>query len=410
MTPPTVYALDLGTTKVVCLAATLDPSGKVRAEAFASVPCRGVVKGVVSDVPATARAIDEAVSRIERAVGRPVDGLSVTVGGTHLQSVNGQGFIPIVPSTRAVRPDDVLKVVNHSRQVVLPPDREQLMALPKGFNVDGKRGLSRPVGETGGRLEVLTHIVTAQTSVLQVLDRTLTEAGRQVAEMVAEPIASALGVIDPEKAKGDVVVVDIGGSVTGLALFLGGAIGYTCCLPVGGQHVTNDLAHLLKVDVEEADRLKVAHGTATAAMVPETEAVQIVQGGTTEPRPLQRRVLCEIVESRLRELATLVRRHIETGGLAEPGRARLVLTGGASLTPGIEDLFREQTGVDAVVRLGPKVAGPHARALEDPGMSAVVGLARYGLEGDEQELAPVSAPANWKERVRSLKSLFSPGK
>ncbi|MCW5937983.1 MAG: cell division protein FtsA [Fimbriimonadaceae bacterium] len=406
MSSNSVFAVDLGSTKAVCISAALNAQGEVRIDAVADVSCQVTDKGVVSDQEAAGRAIDEVVARVERTLGKPVDMLAVTLNGAHLQSVNGQGFLPIFPPGRAVRRDDVLNVVNHSRQVVLPPDREQVMALPREFTVGTHRGVAKPIGMTGDRLAVVTHLVTARTAAIQALDKAVTVAGRQVAQMVADPIASALGSLQGDEAGRGVVVVDIGGETTGITVLKNGSAAYSAVVPVGGVHVTSDLAHLLKVGLDEAERLKVAHASAIAAEVPANEAVYVTQKDSDEARPMQRRVLCEIVESRLREIASLVRRHLERSGCHDGLEAGLVLTGGGAQIPLAPQLFADVLGVGSG-RLGvPKVLGPMARSIETPAMSAVVGLARYCLEGEEHELAPVSGIASWKDKIRTIRALF----
>lgn len=405
MDPITV--IDLGTTKVVCLAASMFEDGSIRVDAVSQVGCRGIKKGVVSDVEATASAIDEAVSRVERTLGQSVEEVAVSVAGSHLQSVNAQGFVPIYPSTRQIRRDDVLAVINHSRQIVMPTDREQIMAIPREFRIDGQRGIIRPIGMTGGRLEVVTHVVTGQTVHINNVDKAVTRAGRKVLEMVAQPLASGLGVAGPEAIEHGCAVVDIGGGVTGVAVFSSGAIAYSASSPIGAQHVTSDLQALLKVSPDEAERIKTLHGAALSRAAGEDEVIQVRQLDQTEDRPMQRRVLCEIVESRMREIADLVRKQIELSGLSGSLPSGVYLTGGGSMLPAVGTLFSEVLMSSNIQMAFPRVAGQNARLVEVPTMSTAVGLARYCLESDEHEFAPVSGFSNWKEKIRTLKNPFA---
>lgn len=387
------------------MAATLGSEGDLRIEGVAIVGCQGLKKGVVADVDHVASAIDEAVSRVEREAGRSGEDVVVTVGGPHLQSSTAQGFIPIVPATRQIRQDDVLAVIGHSRQVVSPPDREQIMAIPREFRVDGQRGVAKPIGMSGGRLEVMTHIVTGLSSSLDLTDRAVTRAGRKVAEMVVKPLASGLGVARPEDLEKGCVVVDIGGGTTDVAVFANGAIVHAASLPVGGQHVTTDLATLLKTSPDEAERLKTQFGSAISSMVPEADRVEVQQVGQPEPRPMQRRVLCEIVESRMREIASLAKKVVDQSGI-DPRDAVGYVTGGGAMLENTDALFSEVFGPVRFKLGSPKVAGHLGRSLDVPTMSTVVGLARYCLEGDEQEFAPISGVSNWKEKIRTLKNTF----
>ncbi|MBS1721856.1 MAG: cell division protein FtsA [Armatimonadetes bacterium] len=402
-----VFVLDLGSTKVVCLAASLTEKGDVRVEAFSQVGCRGVKQGVVHDVDATATAIDEAVSRVERSLGEAVDDLVVSIAGAHLQSVNAQGFVPIYPSSRQIRQDDVLSVINHSRQIVMPADREQIMAIPREFRIDGQRGVSKPIGMSGGRLEVVTHVVTGQSAKVSSVERAVTLAGRRVREMVPQPLATGLGVATMGQLEDGCVVVDIGGGTTDVAVFANGAIAYSGSVPVSSNHVTSDLSTLLKTSPDEAERLKTQFGACLSRVVSENERVEVKQTDQAEPRPMQRRVLCEIIESRMREIGTLVRRQIDMSGLNGQLPAGLLLTGGGSQMQAIDALFCEVLGVSKAAVVSPKVAGPHAKSVEVPTMSTSVGLARYCLESDEHEFAPVSGFTNWKEKIRTLRNPFN---
>jgi len=401
-----VYVLDLGSTKVVCLAATLTDKGDVRVDAVAQVGCLGVKKGVVVNMDATASAIDEAVSRVERALGHGIDELAVSIGGAHLQSVNAQGFVPIHPATRQIRRDDVLSVVGHSRQIVLAADREQIMAVPREFRIDGQRGIMKPIGMTGGRLEVVTHVVTGITSQIESIDRVVTLAGRKVSEMVVQPLASGIGVTTNESLEAGCVVIDIGGGTTGVAVFANGAIAYTASIPIGGLHVTSDLSALLKVSLDEAERLKTMHGAALSLAAADGEVIEVKQKDEPEPRPMQRRVLCEIIESRMREIVHLVQKQIEMSGLNGQLPAGAFITGGGSMLPAVGTLFGEALNLSKIQMAYPKVVGQNARSVEVPTMSTAVGLAKYCLESDEQEFAPASGFSNWKEKIRTIRNPF----
>jgi cell division protein FtsA len=405
MTEHRVSILDLGTTKAVCMAARSNDKGDIVVEGLAVVPCSAVQKGAVVDAEAAATAIDDAAAQVERMIGGPVDSLTVLVSGPHLASVNSQGFAPIYPNTRAVRRDDVLQVIGHSRQVVMPADREQIMAVPREFRIDGQRGVSRPIGMTGGRLEVVTHIVTGQSAVLQTLDRAVTMAGRQVEQMVVGPLASGLGVATTKEAEQGCLVVDIGGNSTDVAWLDGGSVAFLASLQVGSAHATRDVAALVKTTEAEAERLKLESGAAIARLVGAAEAVTVTQLGSSEARPMQRRVLCEIIESRMREVASLVRRQIEQSG-ARALPPAIVVTGGGSQLPGVAELFAEALGGGTARTASPTVSGPQRRLAETPGMAAAVGAARFCLEGDELEFAPVAGFSNWKDKIRTLRSLL----
>jgi len=401
-----VTVLDLGSSSIRCLVAEVDPSGGYRVKAQASAPCRGVKKGVVADLDETAHAIDNVCRSIQNKIGSPLDPLVVGIGGQHVEGQNAQGFVPIYPRSRPITREDVLQVVNHSRQLGVPPDREQIQALPREFRIDGQRGIQRPIGMNGSKLEVITYIVTGQTSHIQNIERAVQMAGQRIDQMVLKPLASGLGVLSQESIENGAAVVDIGGGTTEVAVFAGGSIVYSATVPVGGMLVTSDLCKLIKVSPEDGERLKLTHGSARPETVNEKETVEVMQIGQTRARPMQRKVLCEIIESRMRELSVMVRQQIEKSGFNGMLPAGVFLTGCGSLLPGTEHLFAETLKHMRVTTAAPQMKGLLGSGPERHGMSVVVGLAKYALEMGDNELTPASGKRDWKETVRTMWSLF----
>ena len=387
--------LDLGTSRVVCAHMVAKEEGGLEVAAQAEAPCRGLRRGVPSDLEETAMAIDSVVREVQRSTGGDIDSLVVNVSGVHLEGLNGQGYKPIVPRGRHITYQDVMEVVTHSRSLVLPPDREQIMGIPREFRVDGQRDVKRPIGMGGGTLEAVTFIVTGSVAVVQNIERALTMSGRKVDQMVVSPLAAGLGVLAQEEIDNGAAIVDLGAGNTGVGLFTGGSLSSMACLPVGAALVTSDVSKLLKTSPEEAERLKLAHAVASAKGISERETVEVTQLGQTLARPLQRKVLCEIVESRLRETAIMVAQHIEKAGLVGMLPGGVVLTGGGSKLPGIDKLFAEEM--------------PHLKVRIEPpvetGSAVALGLARWVLHCHD-ELAPASGPEGWRDRVRTLFSIF----
>ncbi|MBL8087568.1 MAG: cell division protein FtsA [Chthonomonas sp.] len=401
------YLLDLGTNKVACLAAELSERGDVIAKAAAHAPCRGLHRSVVSDLEQTAEAIEDVIRRVRTSTGEHPSTIVVTVGGAHLESMNSQGFVPIYPRSRMITREDVLHVINHSRQILPAPDREQIHALPREFRVDGEKGIQKPIGLSGGRLEVVTHIITGAITHLQNIEKAVQMAGFKVDQIVAQPLASGLGVVTEEDRELGTVSVDIGGGSTSISVFQGGSLAYSAVVPVGGNLVTSDLSKLLKCSPEESERLKIAYGCALSSMADGKGSVEVLQIGQSQPRHLDRRVLAEIIESRMREIATLVRQQIERSGLNGVLPGGVILTGGGSLLPGAQELF-ESTLQHMQVRLGrPKISGPYAGHVNKPEWAGAVGTAKYVLQHEEDEISPASGIENWKLKIRTLKAIFS---
>jgi cell division protein FtsA len=383
------------------LAAEPDGAGGLEIRGFATCDCRGLRRGIVNDLEETAAAIDNVIRRVQQMAGEDIQSLVVGISGTHVEGINAQGFVPIYPRSRVIQREDVLQVINHSRQLMISPDREQIQALPREFRIDGQRGIRHPIGMNGSKLEVVTYIVTGQTTHIQNIEKAVGMAGKRVEQMVLQPLASGISVLTEEEMDLGTAVVDIGGGTTDVAVFTGGSIAYSATVPVAGLLVTSDLSKLLKTTPEEAERLKLESGNAYPKLVAETDSVSVMQLGQTQYRPLQRRVLVEIIESRTRELAMMVKQQIEKSGMMGMLPGGIVLTGGGSLLPGTERLFGEILKHVHVRSGEPHVEGPHSPTMNQAGMATVAGLARFAIQFADDELAPAES-GNWKDRIRTF--------
>lgn len=396
-----VSVLDIGSTKAVCLAAEPDGTGGLNVRGIASAECRGVRRGVVSDLEETAGAIENVVKRVQQMADEEIQTLVVGISGTHVEGTNAQGFVPIYPRSRVIQREDVLQVINHSRQLMISPDREQIQALPREFRIDGQRGIRKPIGMNGSKLEVVTYIVTGQTTHIQNVEKAVAMAGKRVEQMVIQPLASGLGVLTEEEMDLGTAVVDIGGGTTDVGVFTGGSIAFSATIPVAGLLVTSDLSKLLKTSPEEAERLKLESGNAVPKLVGDQESVSVMQLGHTQLRPLQRRVLVEIIESRMRELAMMVKQQIERSGMMGMLPGGIILTGGGSQLPGTEKLFGEILKNSRIRTAVPQVDGPHCSTLNHAEMATVVGLSKFAIQFADDELAPAES-GNWKDRIRTF--------
>lgn len=400
MTTQPIFTLDLGSSKVALLAATLDDAGRLNVQEAGVAPNRGITRGVITDLDLTREAISEAVSAI-RSYGTPEE-VVVNLGGTQLEGINSQGFHPIVPAGRTITSADALAVVNHSRQVRPEPDREQIAAIPREFKVDGQSGVSRPIGLSGSRLEVTTHIITAPIANMRNLQTVIEGIGLRVADIVPNPVAAGLGFLSAEDRQNGAAVVDIGASTTTLSIYRGGGLAYCVVLPLGSGSVTADLTKLLKMAPEEADQLKRKHGRAVNVKAGDESTVEVRQIGQSQPRHLHRRVLFEIIESRMSEITRMVAQHLDRSGMKGMLPGGVVVTGGGSLLPGTPQLFgaimREPNA-----RLGtPKVEGPAALRASGPEWSVAVGMAAYVLQGQDSDIEPANGLDHWKERIRTF--------
>lgn len=392
--------LDLGTSKVAMAVVDVADDGEVLVQDLFVVPMRGMQRGVITDLEEVVASLREC-ERAAGSVGVRKE-VTVSVNGGHIEGMNAQGFQPIFPPHRPIRSEDVLHVVNHSRQVTPTPDREQILALPREFRIDGQRGITRPVGMSGNRLEVLTHLVTGHIAHLYNVERALDAAGFKVRQMVPAPFASGLALLGKEERETGCVVIDLGAGTTGVSIFSQGALAGTACIPLGGNNVTADISKLLKMTPDEAEHLKREHGRAIPGTLKEDSTVEVRQIGQSSPRHLQRRVLYEIIEARMREIAVRVRDHLDRSGMLGTLPGGVLITGAGSSMPGIAQLFAKVLREPNVRISAPRMSGKAGLRASQPEFAGVCGLAVYALEDDFDAVEPASGLENWKERILTL--------
>lgn len=373
-----IAGLDIGTTKTCCVLADVDlDTSDVDIIGVGMTPSNGLRRGVVVDLEATTESIKTAVDKAQRMAGN-VTIRSVVVGitGEHISSLNSRGVIAITSADREVTSADVDRVVEASKVIVLPPEREIIHSIARGFTVDGQDGVKDPVGMSGSRLEVETHIVTGSSTFLDNVIKCVQRAGLVIDSTVLEPIAtSESAVMSAEKDLG-VALVDIGGGTTDVAVFANGEIFYTAILPVGGNHVTNDIAVGLRAAQGDAERAKIEHGCATVDLIKEDDVFEIASLGSDEPRELPREILARIIEPRMQEILQMVRQELVKSGYLELLAAGAVLTGGASQMPGTLELAEKTLGIP--VRLGlPRDVGGLSDTVHSPIYCTAVGLVMH---------------------------------
>ncbi len=335
--------LDVGTSKVCALVAEASPEGDLALLGYGVAPCTGLRKGVVVNIEATVDAIRKAVEEAEKTSGLDVGSVVVGVAGPHIRGLNSHGIVAVRGGEVGAR--DVDRVIDAARAVAIPLDRQVLHILPQQFAVDDQEGVREPLGMAGVRLEARIHIVTAAQSFGQNLTKCCERAGVTPSEMVFEPLASAEAALFPEERELGVALVDIGGGTTDIIVFHGGAVMHTAVLPLGGNHITSDVAAGLRTPAADAERLKVNYGIATVQIVRRDEMVQVPGIGGREPRVIARRMLGEIVEPRMEEIFAMVQREVLRSGVADSLASGVVLVGGTSLLEGTQELAERIFGM-----------------------------------------------------------------
>ncbi|MCI0547708.1 MAG: cell division protein FtsA [Candidatus Rokubacteria bacterium] len=402
-----ITGLDVGTTKVCAVIGEVTPAGGLDVIGIGTSPSRGLRKGVVVNIDSTVEAIKKAVGEAEQMAGVEVGSVLAGVSGGHIRGVNSRGVVAVSGKNKEVGPADLERALEAARALNLPPDREIIHVLPQAYVVDDQDGVKEPLGMSGVRLEVEVHIVTAAVTSVQNVIRSVNRAGLTVQDIVLEPLASSEAILSSDEKELGVLLIDMGGGTTDVALFRDGAIWHTAVLPLGGDHISNDIAVGLRTPTAEAEELKKRHGCALTALVREEETVAVPSVGGRKPRELSRQILSEIIQPRVEEIFTLVARDLARAGLEDAPAAGVVVTGGTAIMDGVPELAGQV--FDLPVRRGvPEGVGGLGDVVQSPIFATAVGLALYGVRaggaafdaGDGRGLARFSRVM--REWVREL--------
>jgi cell division protein FtsA len=382
-----VVGLDIGTTKVCAVVGEVSEDG-ITILGVGTVPCRGLRKGIVSNIDWTVRSIKEAIESAQTMAGVEIRTVYAGVAGSHIRSQASDGVAAIAGGevTRA----DVERVLEGARAIPVDADRQILHVLPREYVVDAQDGIRDPVGMSGVRLGAHVNLVTAATSCVQNVIRCAERCGLTVADVVLEALASAEATLSDDEKEIGVAVIDIGGGTTDILLYVDGGIAHTSVIPVGGNNITSDVAAGLRTPMAEADRLKRMSGCALGRMIAEEEEIEVPGVGGHAPRRTARRVLSDIIEPRAEEIFAVIRKRIEDTGLLEQLSAGAVLTGGAVLLEGMAELAEEILGMP--VRTGfPTGVKGITQLVHGPQYATGVGLVKYGALSMAEALAREAA-------------------
>jgi cell division protein FtsA len=371
-----VVGLDVGTYKIGVVVAEVSGHG-VEITGIGTQASTGLKKGTVVNIDATVEAIRKAVDEAELMAGCEIRSVVAGSAGSHIKGFNSHGVVAV--RSREVAGGDVERVLEAARAVALPTDREILHVLSQEFVVDDQGGVKEPVGMAGVRLEARVHIVTGSVGSGQNLIKCCNRAGLHVQDVLGSPLAAAEAVLTPEERELGVALVEVGAGTTSTVVYHGGAIRHTAVLPVGGGHVTNDLAAALRTPFADAEKLKQRCGSALALTASPDLTVEVAGIGGRPPHKLSKRALADVVEPRCEEVLALVRSEIERAGAAGHLTSGVVLTGGGAVLHGMTDLAERVFRTP--VRLGVPL---HLTGLVDvvasPMYSTAVGLVLYGLK------------------------------
>ena len=391
----------MGTTKICAIIAEAGANGELDVIGIGAAPSRGLRKGVVVNIDATVEAITQAVGEAEAMAGVDVETVYAGVGGGHLRGLNSRGVVAVSGRDREVSAEDVERAVEAARAINLPQDREIIHVLPQTFVVDDQDGVREPIGMSGVRLEVEAHIVTGAVTSVQNVIRSVNRAGLTVQDIVLEPLASAEAVLLADEKELGVVLLDIGGGTTDVALYRAGAIWHTAILPLGGDHVSNDIAVGLRTPAADAEAIKRRYGCALTSLVSAEEIIDVPSIGGRKARQLSRQILSEIIQPRVEEIFTLVARDLAKAGFRDAAAAGVVVTGGTSILEGVPEVAERV--FDLPVRRGvPDVGGSLAQVVRSPIYATGVGLARYGFARQTEAFGGAAGGRGLVGRLRRM--------
>ncbi len=386
-----ITALDVGTKKICCLIAEVLEENEIEIIGVGLAPSRGLRKGIVVDIDEASESMEKAVLEAERMAGLEIDSAFVGIAGSHISSENSHGVVAVTGEDREIARRDIDRVINAARSIPMGQEEEIIHVLPREFIVDGTGGIKHPQGMSGIRLEVETHIVKGAATSINNLIKSVRRTDLQVEELVLDQLASSQAVLKEDEKELGVAMVDIGGGTTDFIVFHQGNIAHTSVLPVGGNHVSQDIAVGLKTPVKEAEKVKIMHGYALVDEAEKNDKISVLSASGDEKREVSRRYLCQIIQPRMEELFSMVASELDSAGGSDRVPAGLVLTGGASLLEGscklasqIVDLPVRRGEPDYVDSLSEIIENPVYTRKEDQIPRAVystsVGLLLYALE------------------------------
>jgi cell division protein FtsA len=357
----------------------LDEYGRLNVAGAGEAPNDGLRKGVVVNIDKTVSAIQSAVLAAERMAGFRVESVVVSVAGPHIWSQNSRGVVAVSRADREIALADVERVVEAARAVSIPNDRQVIHLIPRAFTVDGQDGVKDAVGMTGQRLEVETNIVTGAQTALQNVIKCVHQSGFDVDDVVCQGLAAGEAVLTPNEIELGACAIDIGAGTTDVAVYNEGALLRLAVLPVGGNHVTNDIAIGLRTTLAEAETLKLGYGHTLPDVIPIEERVDVHQVGGDRIQAMPRRYLAEIIGPRMREIFQMARDEVRKSGYDGLLPAGIVVTGGGARLMGTTDAA--QAVFDMSVRLGvANGLGGLADKAGGPAFAVAVGLVKWGTK------------------------------
>ena len=400
-----VVGLDIGTTKIAVVLAERTPDGEIEIKGVGRAKSEGLRRGVVVNIDKTVASIKKAMESAEMMAGVKVEGVYTGIAGDHIRTIPSTGMIAISSPNKEITQSDIDRVLEQTKAVGLPMDREIIHIIPQEYIVDGHGDISDPRGMFGLKLEAKVNIITGAVTSAQNIYKCVKKAGYKVYDIVLQPLASSYAVLDPEEKELGVALIDIGGGTTDIAIFHKGTLKHTSVIGLGGENITNDVSYGLRTSRRNAEEIKIKYGYATPKIIEGGSEMITVPGlGGRKDKEVSNELLATIIEARVREIFELVLRDLKEKKFKELLTAGAVITGGTSKLKGIEEVAEE------ILEMPIKVSEPKgivglSDAVKDPIYSTAVGLLMYGIEHMESE--PLGSNKNvFNEILRRMKNWF----
>jgi cell division protein FtsA len=410
--PRTIVGIDVGTTKICTLVGELYEDGQLRIIGVGVAPSRGLHKGVVVNVNEATEAISASVQKAERISGYQITSAYVGVGGGHVTAINSRGVVGISRSARGISQFDIDRALDAARAIAIPHNREIIHAIPRGYIVDDQEGVKDPIGMQGIRLEVEVHIVTGASTSVSNLVKCVRAAGVEIDDLILQSLASGEAILKESEREMGVVLADVGGGTTDVAIFIEGSIWHTIVLGTGGEHLTHDVAVGLRTPFDTAEELKIKYGHAIPRSLATDELIEVSSFGNGARQSVSRLQLSEVIEARAEEILMLVLREVKRSGYDGLLAAGLVMCGGSAELSGFKDLGQQ------ILQVPVRVGRPHdlqglTDVLESPAYATAVGLLLWGMRqrptAEQEPSRVVRIPGELWPRIRDWFRAFLPG-
>ncbi len=401
-----IVGVDIGNSKVTTLVGEKEEE-KINFIGFGKVPLSGLRKGTIVDIDETITALSLSLEEAERMIGFPIDRAYLSVSGSNVYSLNSKGVIAISRSGAEITKEDINRVLEAAKAVSIPPNKEIIHVLPKIFIIDGQEELKDPIGAKGVRLEVEAHLITVSSPVIKTLLKCAYQAGLDVQELVFSPLAASSVLLSKKQKEIGVLLCDIGAGTTDIAVYEEGSLIHSAVIPLGGIHLTSDIAIGLKISLELAEKIKLTWGVATPHMVSERVQLDLSELDPSQNIKVPKKYVAEIIEARIQEIFSLVRQELRKIGRDGLLPAGVVLTGGTSKLPQIEEVAKDSLKLPAQLGKVIPVGGVvDKEKLEDPSNAVALGLVFWGKEKLEKESLPLSFLENFSQVFSKIKGLF----